>query len=439
MRGSRALGLLVVAQAWLFSPGAGASPAEDSKPKPPDDVVAIEYDHAKENSEPRAYSRMVADGQAIQITISNTCDKLFGIGVTKVVAAAQPADRTLAGTAAPCEPGTLSETIIHQRQYGAYIVELKLPEGTSSADIKLGDREITLRSVVLTIAIQPREWDYEVSGGFTVSRLRDPRYGLQSREVTEDGRTVAKSFVVEDKSARDDARLGAGAFIHVFNTRHPALAASFGLGINQENTASYFVGGSWRMGKAGALTVGYNWGSVDRLPAGTDLEKPVDPNFLSTLGKRVDGAVFIAWSYGFLGDRSLLEKPFKKVEEQSKTTAKPAGAGSGIGSNGTKPGKITNAPGWKDDKPDSCTLSWEPATGAARYRIELCKDQCDADDEQWKPLQGAERISAPPLEHLVIGDLPAGAKLRVRAQNDVGWGEPSPPLEVATALSCGNP
>lgn len=284
--------------------------------KSPGDAVTVNYDHGATNSN-RAYFRKVKHGETILVKVTNTCAPEFEIGVE-----AQLAEPRL--QSAPCAKTTIdADPIVHDEKYGAYIVRLK---NTTGAPITLPGANKPLNDVTLTISVETRRWDYEIAGGFTVSQLTDPRYGLETRAVDEKGAKVAGTYVVPDRDAEDAARLGAAALIHLFPRGFEHVALTFGIGVDQGSTTSYFAGPTWRFGDSGAITVGYNWGSVDRLPAGTDLSKPVEANFLSSLGKRVDEAWFLSFSYKFLGNRSLLEKPFKEATAAKK--AEPAGAGS---------------------------------------------------------------------------------------------------------------
>jgi hypothetical protein len=86
---------------------------------------------------------------------------------------------------------------------------------------------------------------------------------------------------------------------------------SFGLGLNQTGRGTYYTGLSLRLGSKAAITGGAAWGHVERLPTGVTTTAPVtDPNVLTNLPTQLTGKAFIAFSYGFLGSRDQLSKPF---------------------------------------------------------------------------------------------------------------------------------
>jgi len=267
----------------------------------------VDFDHAKVN-ESRSYMRTVAPGEIIVVTITNTCVEKFNYDLRKISAG------TSEEAAEECTP-TKALEIVHEEKYGGYIIDIQ----RSVADpvtIEVDGKEVTLNDLEIVISVQPKKWDYELAGAFTTSWLTDPAFGLEMRvpEGSADG--VERAFVIRDREAEDEVRLGVGVFAHVFHTSFPHLAGTFGLGINESNQTTYFTGISWRFGEAAALTIGYSWGSVKRLPSGTRFDRPVDAGILGNLGSRTDGDVFFGLSYKFLNPSSALEKPFQEVKDK---------------------------------------------------------------------------------------------------------------------------
>lgn len=286
--------------------------------KPP---VTIKFDHAGDNKS-RTYFRVVSPGQTIEVDIENTCPEKFSYATVKIPGEPIAADET--PTATCQKPGSKKISIVHSEEFGGYIIRIQ-KDGTDPVTVKLGDGEpVALDDVDLVVSVASTSWDYEISGGFIGSGLTSQKWGLVERvpEGATDG--VEKSFLIEDKDAEDSAKLGAAAMINVFHRSWPHIGPTFGLGLTSSSETSYLLGISYRFADVAAVTVGRLWGSVDRLPPGTDITQPVDPNILSSLGTKVDDAWFIGLSFKFLNPGlDVLKKPFKPVED-----AKPAADGS---------------------------------------------------------------------------------------------------------------
>lgn len=355
--------------------------AEEATAEP----TEVDFDHAKEN-ESRSYIRSIAPGQIIQVNITNTCVEQFSYDLRRIRREAPPIPPAEIERN-ECPTTEKSIDIVHEEQYGGYIISIKR---TSAGPIKVlvGEKTVTLSDVDLVISVPPRRWDYELAGAFTTSWLTDPAFAVETRipEGSTDG--VEKTFVVRDRKAEDDFRLGVAAFVHVFHTQHPHLAATFGIGVNEGSQTTYFTGLSFRFGDAAALTIGRAWGSVKRLPPGTRSDRPVDAGILGNLGSRTDSDWFFALSYKFLKPSAGLQKPFDKVQdpspgsgqvredgaEASKTPS--ASAESSI----SAPTDLKVAAACTGDKPE-VQMSWKPEATAKGYEVvRATKAECESGD-----------------------------------------------------------
>jgi hypothetical protein len=188
-------------------------------------------------------------------------------------------------------------TVVHSAKFGGYTISVTPLDGKTTS----------LPRAVFTILVKTQKWNIGFGGGFTVSTLTSPAYGVVPAE---DG---SGDLIVRREDDRESsASLGVASLVHVWHTKHSWLAASFGLGLQSDTGASYYFGPSWRMGNKAAITAGVVFGSVDTLPSGTDVNKPLtDPNALNNLGSKIQSGFFVGFSFGFLGDEGgHLAKPF---------------------------------------------------------------------------------------------------------------------------------
>jgi hypothetical protein len=263
------------------------------------DTHRLSFDHFELN-ESLAYAVDAADGDTIAVDVLNTCPSQFAFEVEGIERAPEEArTRDLQCTAANKEVRWT-----HRGEYGGYLLMITAP---GPVPVTRGGETRALQSVVLVIHVRATGWALEVGGGFTVDGLVSPRFALQTRAA--DGGDA--TFVVRDADSDDAANLGLATFIHAYHHKAPAVALSFGLGLGEASRTTYFTGLSIRLSSKAALTGGVAWGNVDRLPAGVTLATPVtDQNILGDLPTRVGAKPFVALSYGFLGSRDRLGKPF---------------------------------------------------------------------------------------------------------------------------------
>lgn len=252
-------------------------------------------------------SLRLRDGQVFTVIIENTLPELFIYEVAGIeLNPDAPGGTESRGKLLPPKRKTLF--IRHEAKYAGYIVRIKPRPGEDTQG---------LSEVELVISVDTQQWDLDFAGAFTASELSDPVYSLQTRNEGDEEAT----FIVRDREAEDDFKLGIGAFVHLFHTRRPWAALTFGLGINEDNKTTYFIGPSWRWGDKGALTAGVALGSIARLPAGAQENAPTtDTNVLGQLGTRTVPRFFVGFSYAFISDiRSRFEKPFAGEGAQAAT------------------------------------------------------------------------------------------------------------------------
>lgn len=292
---SRAVLVLAICLAWKSAQAQGSGTTQ------PADRTVNHQEASKSGNRTLMFAPLWArDGRAIVIEIRNTCPEHFTYDVEKVAAAPPPGAPDIQKTT-PCTPTTQLVTVVHRREFGGYIVHVR-PKATGG--VAVGGVE--LKPMDLVVPVETGGWDHESAGGFTLSKLTDSRFGLIERTV--DGEQ--KTFVVRDREAEDAWNPGMAAFVHIFHNRWPHLGPSFGIGISEATQPTYYAGGTWRLGSRGALTVGRAWGELDRLPAGTTFDQPVDPGILGNLQKRIDDEWFFGFSFSFINPGDRLQKPF---------------------------------------------------------------------------------------------------------------------------------
>lgn len=263
----------------------GTSGAED---KPDFD---FKFSHA-ETPVDVTHSLHKAQGAPIRVLITNTDSSAFTYRITGLEALTMKPAHEL-------RPTTPSDTVLveqrHDSRFRGYVIRIRQKPNRSS--------KFDLKELDIVIHVETREWNVEFAGAFSVSGLTNPRYA------------VADSVVARDEDAEDAVALGVAAFIHTSHTRVPWLAGTFGLGINQSASATYYLGGTFPAGPA-AFTVGGVFGSVERLPTGVSEGSRIsDPNVLNDLPTKTEGSWFVALSYTFLGNRAAFEKPFLGEQE----------------------------------------------------------------------------------------------------------------------------
>lgn len=268
-----------------------------------EDAHLLAYNHFEQNKS-LSFSIEASDGDTIVVEVADTCPGQFDFRVEGIERAPEVlGPRSLE----PCAAATKEVRWTHEGRYGGYLLRISAPSPVLVRKAGAQPDTKELGSVVLIVHIRDTGWALEVGGGFTIDGLVSPRYALETRT----GNGVAATFVTRDEAADDAATLGVASFVHAFHHKAPLVALSFGLGLGESSRARYYTGLSLRLGSKFALTGGVAWGNVDRLPAGVTTTTPVtDPNILNELPTRVGVKPFFALSYGFLGSRDPLAKPF---------------------------------------------------------------------------------------------------------------------------------
>jgi len=320
------------------------------------EIDPIRFDHFGAGD--RVATVAVDPGSYIEVQITQTCRSHFAYSFRGATKQTDEAGRRSAGAAQPefdcLAIDSESLRIPHESKYGGYIVEVEgkeskgvkaflpnaqtlalllAPESASKTLADLRDDSVTELAkkgelkelparLALVISVESKTVDFTFAGGFSVSELTDRRYAVARKEVGGEG----LDFAVRDRDAEDDYKLGLTAMVHGRHVRWwPWLAASFGLGVGSSSEVSYFVGPSLRLGDQGFLTIGYQFGPAKRLPNGvreTDLGSPdpdralADPNVLNDLPTKTEGALFVSFSYSFLGSGlDAFKKPFAPAKD----------------------------------------------------------------------------------------------------------------------------
>lgn len=237
------------------------------------------------------------DGELIKITILNTQKTEFTYEIAGILKEKPSIKSNPEENEIPLGEVTLN--LIHDKKYGGYTITLNTQK----------DSVTELPRAVFTLRVVTHSWKIGFGGGFTVSTLTSPAYGVEA--VTKPDGTDGQ-IVRREKDRESQFSLGVTSLVHIWNTKHPLWAASFGLGLQSDTGASYYFGPTLRMGNKGALTAGAVFGSVDTLPSGTQEGGYLsDPNALNNLGSKIKTGFFLAFSYGFLGNEGDdLKKPF---------------------------------------------------------------------------------------------------------------------------------
>lgn len=307
----------------LVPSGPAIAQASDTSTKttPKDPGAAVSFTH--EGCTPvagvcrAAYNLSLADGETFAIAIRRTLPNDFTYEVAGIPAA--PSKRDVK------EAPDYRDTVLHQvhdRKYGGYIVNIRKKEKASLPD------------ATLIIGVRTAEWTVAVAGGFPVSTLTDKQFSL--RDTTVGGET--QYLVRREKDHEDRVALSTATFVHLRRTgwnwwrTRAEVGLSFGLGVSSNTT--YFVGPSFLFGNAGALTLGAVFGSRADLPNGVNVNALTrNANALTNPTRRNGTGFFVGFSYSFLGNTSLLEKPFKGTEAPAKgDTSGGSGKGSAKGS-----------------------------------------------------------------------------------------------------------
>jgi hypothetical protein len=336
-------------------------PAATPTPKLQCDVT---FDHANENSD-RIYFRRMDDGQQFSICISNTYTAEFTYKIAGIVAPTPPpAPFKLEGVGKI--PDSTRLTHQHESRYGGYIIRIRNKALADSTAVSVNGVDIVLHDVDLIVYVDQRRWALDFSGGFTAGFVTDPIFEIKRNDDPNDPNTLK---VVEKEDAKDLARLGLAAFIHVRHKRFvPWLAGTFGIGMNESNRTTYYLGLSLRASDLASLTFGGTLTSVNRLPNGIGPGDSVtDANALSNLPTRIKGGFFLGASFKFLGTSEPFRKELAGQQEASKAP-QPSGPGAGTAAAAGPTATITPTP---RHPPSAVQDRVEPFIAATHGRVTL--------------------------------------------------------------------
>ncbi len=211
----------------------------------------------------------VANSEKIKVIVTDTDTGKFICEVTGIEID-MPGPKA-AGTS--CE-----KTIEHSTKFGGYYVRMKLKPGMTSDTLK--EKEWIL-STRLT------GWRTDIQVGLAGSGLVSPEFFL---DTGEDG----VKRVRQDREAEDDVAFGFASFATVYRDNWRGTGLSLGLGLN-ENDLSVMIGPTVRLGNRAAITAGYSWGRVNRLPTGVSVGDAFEQDNL-TLQKATRGDWFFSIS-----------------------------------------------------------------------------------------------------------------------------------------------
>jgi hypothetical protein len=157
-----------------------------------------------------------------------------------------------------------------------------------------------LKAATYLLTVESSPWALGMSGGLTISDVVDPRYAVIPDPAGT--ATPPTTIVIRDKGAEDSQKLGFAGFLHVHHEKWKLgdipIAGTFGLGIVEDNSLSGFVGVSAAAFDLAYVTLGWNWSSVDRLPAGQRLNAPpINDNVLNDLPSKTDDGWFLGISF----------------------------------------------------------------------------------------------------------------------------------------------
>jgi hypothetical protein len=323
----------------------------------------------------------LSDGDIFAVVIYNTQKDAFVYSIDTVAReekVAQPQSATK-----PVDVVTLVRQ--HSSRYAGYIVHIT----------PIGRVSTTLGEARVIIDVVTSEFRAAFGGGFTASGLTDRVFAVVADTIEQDGTRVGVQRFVREADREDDARLGLGSFVHIHHTRVPWAALTFGLGIEQNRAASYYLGPSLRMGDAAVLTLGVLVGSVRVAPLGVSENQIVaDPNVVNNAGSRTKASWFVGLSYSFIGgaDRNLA-KPFGG--EAPTTVAAPSASGGGQSNTGNSDKaaaalveSFSQGPlNEKVGKPVTLQIKYKataPKATSAKWTLEGCTDDTDP-----KPVWGS--------------------------------------------------
>lgn len=327
--------------------------------------ASLVFDHSTQTD--KQVETNVEPGDRIEVTINNTCPDRFNYAqhaFERVASGGAPAGgagaqannsncgaakaREALVAAGYCVMQSQTLSWVHESKNAAYEVSVAPKQGgairglqkaqldAALATVAAGPatcaipndtetKSIELKAASYLVSVETSPWALGMSGGLSISDVVDPRFAVVNDPASTT--TPPSSIVIRDKGAEDSQKLGFAGFLHVHNEKWKLgdipIAGTFGLGIAEENSISGFVGISAAAFDLAYLTIGWNWSSIDRLPAGQRLNAPpISDNVLNDLPSKTDDGWFIGISFRLMspGDSFFKAKipVAPKVDPQTK-------------------------------------------------------------------------------------------------------------------------
>jgi len=330
------------------------------------ETLTVDFDHASESNLTRTLEPK--PGDEITATVTNTCPGhfLYASTVLKKTQKPEPpsppggphmAMRPIPATCGVpgaknsllkggyCQFESQKVEFIHTGDNAGYIIELRKKEeapakvlGLTKEDYEAAIDEISqaatcdvpagvakkakkLDETKYLISARASPWAIGMSGGVSISNVVDPRFAIINDPAST--ATPPGTIVIHDKRADDNQAVGFAGYLHVHHERFKIgsvpLAVTLGLGIDDQSAINTMVGLSAAAGDLAYITFGWNWRSVDRLPAGQELGMaPISDNVLGGLPKRTDSGWFLGVSFKFMspGEGFFKGKVVPKVEKE---------------------------------------------------------------------------------------------------------------------------
>jgi hypothetical protein len=188
-------------------------------------------------------------------------------------------------------------------------------------------------------------WDLAFAGAFTADGLSNPKFEVVAGTRKKADNTEEAGFIVSEvESARDEARLGAAAMVHLYHTNPERIGlwsvnwvpVSFGLGVGDNSQTRYYLGTGIKFDKKLFLTAGMALGPVNYMPTGLDANNfTTNANILGNIPSRVERTWFVGISYSFAGvGPDSFRGPFAAVKPVVNEPEEGEGEGEGDGEEG---------------------------------------------------------------------------------------------------------
>lgn len=294
---------IVLSFGWSSAWAAGgAQPVYQSR----GDLTLSQVDNATGTQ----YELDVEPGDEIKLIITDTCKGEVAIKYLGYTPPANLGTKAMAANTVTCSSEQKTVSWTHAAKHGGYVVTVTLIDPSKTVQVTQADgstHSLEERTYILRVP-QKEGWGLSFSGGFTLSKLIDRKYSVETRTLSSEGEEDVEVFIIQrNQSAEDNISPGAGFFAHISNPRFRIdafdmdWALTFGIGVGQGEETTRMAGLSLGFGEF-KVTVGQLFGTVGTLPNGyKEGDQVPAANAIDTLDTRTDHAWFFAFSYDFLG------------------------------------------------------------------------------------------------------------------------------------------